>query len=190
MRVLLIVGLLVAATASLIGACADGETPELTEETPELTGETPEPTSSPLGIPTPPLNGSPTAFETIDIGDQSGIGGEEPQLFVIETDEEWRDFWFFHRSGVIAGSDPPSVDFSREMVIVAVDQAEPSGGYRFEITGIEEVEGRLVVRVSKTIPGPDCIVTAVITQPFHLVRMAKSDLKPELLISEETYSCG
>ncbi len=82
------------------------------------------------------------------------------------------------------------MDFSREMVIAAVDQTESSGGYRFEITGIEEIEGRLVVRVSKTIPGPDCIVTAVITQPSHIVRMEKSDLEPELLISEETYSCG
>ena len=147
-------------------------------------------TPAPQGSPTVPVNAPAEAFETIDIGDQSGIGGEEPQLFVIETDEEWRDFWFFHRSGVIAGSDPPSVDFSREMVIAAVDQAEPSGGYRVEITGIEEIEGRLVVRVSKTIPGPDCIVTAVITQPFHVVRMAKSDLEPELVLSEETVSCG
>ncbi len=47
-----------------------------------------------------------------------------------------------------------------------------------------------MVRVSKAIPGPDCIVTAVITQPFHLVRMAKSDLAPDLLVSEETYGCG
>ena len=190
MRVLLIVGLLVAATASLIGACADGETPELSEETPELTGETPEPTSSPLGIPTPPVNGSPTAFETIDIGDQSGVGGERPQVFKLDTQAGWEELWSRHQANVSPAPGVPDVDFSREMVIAAVDQTEPSGGYRFEITGIEEVEGRLVVRVSKTIPGPDCIVTAVITQPFHLVRMAKSDLEPELVLSEETYSCG
>ncbi len=148
-------------------------------------------TPAPQGSPTVPVKAPAEAFETIDIGDQSGVADEgEPLLFVAETEEEWRDFWFFHSSGVIDGSDPPAVDFSREMVIAAVDQTEPSGGYRFEITGIEEVEGRLVVRVSKTIPGPDCIVTAVITQPFHVVRMAKSDLEPELLISEETYSCG
>jgi len=84
----------------------------------------------------------------------------------------------------------PSLDFSRQMVIAAVDQQETSGGYRFEITGIEAVEGRLTVRVSKRVPGPDCVVTAEMTQPFHIVRTAKSDLEPQLAISEETVSCG
>ncbi len=190
MRVLPLVGLLVAATASLIGACAEGETPELTGETPELMGETPEPTPAPQGSPTPPVNGSPTAFETIDIGDQSGVAGGELKITQIETQAEWENVWSRHQGNVLPPPPAPSVDFSREMVIAAVDQTEPSGGYRFEITGIEEIEGRLEVRVSKTIPGPDCIVTAVITQPFHVVRMVKSDLEPELLISEETYSCG
>ncbi len=177
MRVLIMVGLLVAATASLIGACADGETPE--------------PTSSPPGIPTPPVNGSPMAFETIDIGDQSGVAGGA-QIFRIETQAEWDDFWSRHQGNVIPPPPAPSVDFSQEMVIAAVDKTEPSGGYRFEITGIEEIEGRLVVRVSKTIPGPDCIVTAVITQPFHLVRVAKSGVGAGLepVLSEETVSCG
>ncbi len=176
MRVLLMVGLLVAATASLIGACAEGETPE--------------PTSSPLGNATPPVNGSPTAFETIDIGDQSGVALEQPQVFKLDIQAGWDDFWSRHQGNLIPPPALPQVDFSSEMVIAVVDQIEPSGGYRFEITGIEEIEGRLVVRVSKAIPGPDCIVTAVITQPYHIVRMAKSDLEPELLISEETYSCG
>ncbi len=190
MRALIMVGLLVAATASLIGACAGGEIPELTEETPERTGETPEPTSSPVGIPTSPVNGSPTAFETIDIGDQSGVAGERPQVFKFDTQAGWEEFWSRHQANVSPQPALPAVDFSRDMVIAVVDRTEPSGGFRLEITDIEDAAGRLVVRVSKTIPGPDCIVTAVITQPFHLVRMAKSDLEPDLLISEETVSCG
>jgi len=44
--------------------------------------------------------------------------------------------------------------------------------------------------VNKAVPGPDCLVTAAITHPFHIVRTAKSDLEPQLAISEETYSCG
>ncbi len=142
------------------------------------------------GSPTVPVNAPAGVFETIDIGDQSGVAGERPQVFKLDTQAGWDDFWSRHQPNVSPVPGVPDVDFSREMVIAAVDQTEPSGGYRFEITGIEEVEGRLVVRVSKTIPGPDCIVTAVITQPFHVVRMAKSDLEPELMISEETYGCG
>ena len=190
MRALIMVGLLVAATASLIGACAEGETPELTGETPELMGETPEPTPAPQGSPTPPVNGSPTAFETIDIGVQSGVAGGELKITQIETQAEWENFWSRHQGNVIPPPPAPSVDFSREMVIAAVDQTEPSGGYRFEITGIEEIEGGLAVRVSKMIPGPDCIVTTALTQPFHIVRMARTTVSLNIVLMQETYSCG
>ncbi len=142
------------------------------------------------GRPTVPVNAPAEVFETIDIGDQSGVAGERPQVFTLDTEDQWADFWARHNAIVTPQPALPAVDFSRDMVIAVVDQTEPSGGYRFEITGIEEVEGRLVVRVSKTIPGSDCIVTAVITQPFHLVRMAKSDLEPEVEITSGTYSCG
>ncbi len=148
------------------------------------------PTVAPQDSPTVPVNAPAEVFETIDIGDQSGVAGERPQVFKLDTQAGWEELWSRHQSIVTPQPDVPAVDFSQEMVIAVVDRQESSGGFGIEITGIEEVEGRLVVRVSKTIPGPDCIVTAVIAQPFHVVRMAKSDLEPELLISEETYSCG
>ncbi len=172
MHVPLLVSLLVAATASLIGACAGGAV-----------------TNGPLG-PTTPIVPIPIGFETIEVGDQSGIVLEQPQVFTLDTEDQWADFWSRHHTIVTPQPALPAVDFSRDMVIAVVDRTEPSGGFRLEITDIEDAAGRLVVRVSKTIPGPDCIVTAVITQPFHLVRMAKSDLEPDLLISEETVSCG
>ena len=157
-----------------------------------------EPTPTPQGSPTVPATApspasSPAAaevFETIEIGDQSGVSGGQPQVFKLDTQAGWEEFWSRHQGIVSPAPGAPDVDFSREMVIAVVDQTESSGGYRFEITGIEENNGRLLVRVSKAVPGPDCIVTAVMTRPSHIVRMAKSDLEPELLISEETYSCG
>ncbi len=130
------------------------------------------------------------AFETIDAGDQSGIVLEQPQVFTLDTEDQWADFWSRHNAIVTPQPALPAVDFSRDMVIAVVDRTEPSGGFRLEITDIEDAAGRLVVRVSKTIPGSDCIVTAVITQPFHLVRMAKSDLEPEVEITSGTYNCG
>ncbi len=172
MRAPYLAGLVVAAIAFLLGACEEGAV-----------------TNGQLGS-TTPIVPVPIGFETIDMGDQSGVALEQPQVFKIETQAGWDDFWSRHQGNLIPPPDLPQVDFSSEMVIAVVDRAEPSGGFRFEITGIEDVEGRLVVRVSKAIPGPDCIVTAVITQPFHIVRMAKSELEPEVEITSETYSCG
>jgi hypothetical protein len=130
------------------------------------------------------------AFETIGAGDQSGVSGGQPQLLKLDTQAKWEEFWSRHQSVVTPQPDVPAVDFSQEMVIAVVDKQESSGGFGIEITDIEDDGGRLVVRVSKQVPGSDCIVTAVITQPFHIVRTAGSDLEPELVISEEAYSCG
>ena len=177
MRAPLFVGLFVAATAFLLGACSGEEEASR--------GPAPSPQSSPSA----PVNGPPMAFDTIEAGEQSGISAERPQLLKIETEAEWEEFWSRHRANVTPLPPPPSVDFSREMVIAAVDGQEPSGGYRFEITAIEDNGSRLIVRVNKRVPGESCIVTEVITQPFHIVRLAKSDLELDLILSEETYGC-
>jgi len=178
MRALLLAAPFIAVMAFLTAACG--------EEGEEVS---PTPSPPPQDGRASPDNGLPMDFETIAVGQHSGVVGREPQVFKIETQAQWEDFWARHQA-MVTPPDLPSVDFSQQMVIAAVDQQEPSGGYRFEITGIEAVDGGLTVRVSKRVPGPDCVVTAEITQPFHIVRTAKSDLEPQLAISEETVSCG
>ncbi len=178
MRALPFPGLLISVTLFVLAACVGDE---------EVS---PEPAPSDQNTPAARTDGSSLTFETIEVGQRSGVAGSGPQLFKIATQAQWEEFWSQHQANVIPAPDLPQVEFSREMVIAVVDQDEPSGGFGFEITDIEEVEGRLAVRVRKDIPGPDCVVTAVITQPFHIVRTVQSDLQPELAISEETYSCG
>ncbi len=178
MRVPRFTGLLIGVTLFVLAACVGEE---------EVS---PEPAPSDQNAPAAPTDGSSLTFESIEVGQRSGVSGSGPQLFKIETQAQWEEFWSQHQASVIPAPDLPQVDFSRQMVIAVVDQDEPSGGFSFEITGIEDEGGRLAVRVRKDVPGPDCVVTAVITQPFHIVRTVQSDLQPELAISEETYSCG
>ncbi len=178
MRVLPVAGLLVGVTLFVLAACVGEE---------EVS---PGPAPSDQNTPAAPADGSSLTFETIEVGQRSGGAGSAPQLFKLDTQAQWEPFWSQHQASVIPAPDLPQVDFSREMVIAVVDRDEPSGGFSFEITRIEDGGGRLAVRVRKDVPGPDCVVTAAITQPFHIVRTVQSDLQPELAISEETYSCG
>ncbi len=172
MRALLFTGLLVGVTLFVLAACGGEE---------EVS---PEPAPSEQTTPAAPADGSSLTFETIERGDQSAIAVEQPQLFKIETQAQWEEFWSQHQASVVPAPDLPQVAFSRETVIAVVDTQEPSGGFGIEITDIEEVEsGRLAVRVRKDVPGPDCVVTAAITQPFHIVRTVQSDLQTELSIS-------
>ncbi len=176
MRAHLIGGTLLAAAALLLAACGESEA--------EVS-----PAAQP-GAGTPPADGPTAAFETIELGDQSGISLEEPQVFRIDSASGWEEFWSRHGADQTPLPDLPPVDFSREMVIAVVDRGEPSGGYRFGITNIAESDGDLVVAVSKQVPGADCIVAAVVTHPFHIVRLAKSDAAPVLVVREESVPCA
>lgn len=174
MRAHLTLGSLLVAAALLLAACGETETD----------------VSPQAGAGTPPADGPAGAFETIEVGDQSGFDFADAQVFKIENQSEWEEFWSQHKENQIPPPPPPPVDFSREMVVAVVDRIEPSGGYGFGITDIEEIDGALFVSATRGIPAAECVVADVITQPFHIVRMAKSDEEPELAISKETRTCA
>jgi len=64
-------------------------------------------------------------------------------------------------------------------MIVAVFLGEkPTGGYKVEITAIEEDrgKGRLRVVVRERKPPAGAMVIQALTQPYHIVRVKKIDL--------------
>lgn len=181
--------LAIPAMAWLVAACGEEETaptpsPSPTDRQAEASAKpAPSPT---VWQPAPPSGGS-MEFETIDKGSDSGVAGAEPQVLKINTEAEWGDFWGRHKTWRMPNV--PSVDFPHEMVIAVVDEVEPSGGYDVKITGIEAGSDALIVLVSKAVPGPDCIVTQALTQPFHIVRTKNLGMMLDLVITEETVSC-
>ncbi len=169
MRALVLIGLLSGALLSL-SAC-------LAQDEEVLPGGSPSPSTGEL------------AFQTIELGQTSGIQEESPQLFLIQMQQEWRDFWGRHSAGTEPAPPIPQVDFGSDMVIAVVDRNEPSGGYRFQVDSIEVVGGRLEVKVNKESPGDGCITTQAFTQPYHFVRLARTPLEPRLVIAEQPYAC-
>jgi hypothetical protein len=128
----------------------------------------------------------PLAFETVASGHFSGIELEAPQVFMLESQVQWQEFWGRHTS---ITAPAPTVDFEQEMVIAVVDKLQPNGGYTLEITKVLPKDDRLLVLATRREPGPSCITSDVITQPFHIVRLPKSDLQLGLEVSAEQYSC-
>jgi hypothetical protein len=124
------------------------------------------------------------------MGDQTGVGVQEPDVFAMRTQAQWEDFWSRHKADVRPTPEPPQVDFSEEMVIAVVDHPEPSAGYGIEVEGIVPDWDVLLVLAKKTMPSSGCVVATVITQPFHIVRTAKSRVSVELVVRQETHSCG
>jgi hypothetical protein len=107
---------------------------------------------------------APMKFTTIDRGASSQI--ETSRTVAVRTTAEWAALWKDH-----AGEGkPPAVDFARSIVIAVFAGSRPTGGHSVEITRIEERDEELLVSYRERQPGPDDIVTQILTSPFHIVR--------------------
>merc|ERR1719150_3495971 len=112
-------------------------------------------------------------LQTIDQGTSSGI--EDAMNLAITTQAEWEGLWGRHASISSPPAPVPAVDFSTEMVLCVFWGIRSSGGYTVKIKGIEK--GAVVWKVSceTTSPGGG-MTTGALTQPFHMVRVEKTDV--------------
>lgn len=101
-------------------------------------------------------------FEEVSKGYYSGH--VEPVNYVINTEEKWAEIW-----------GKPEVDFSKYTVIAVFMGEFPTGGYDIEVKNIIEHEDKIVVVVKKTSPEPGAIVTQAFTQPYHIVKIGKTN---------------
>jgi len=141
-------------------------------------------------------------FETIDKGDYSYYRGNDPDFsgaeMVIRDWRTWAWFWAKHTGGIQPLVRLPKVDFRTEMVVAAILGYQTSGGGPgIEISSIGAIFGyyvfpiksiRVFVKENRT-PGPLDVITNVITNPYHIVKVAKSNsVVFEHKLSEKTCS--
>ncbi len=116
--------------------------------------------------------GTPVGFSTVELGASSGI--RDPTRVVVRTSREWLVVWARHAQPVGAVV-PPPVDFERDMVVGVFMGERDTGGYQIEITGVERTTEVLRVQYQVREPEPGAILIQALTQPFHLVRLARDD---------------
>jgi hypothetical protein len=123
-------------------------------------------------------------FKTIDKGDYSYYRGNNSEFsgaeMVIRDWKTWAWFWAKHTGGIQPLLPLPKVDFRTEMVIAAILGYQTSGGGPdIEISSIGAIFSYYVfplrsVKVSvkeNRTPG----LLDVITNPYHIVKVAKSN---------------
>lgn len=105
--------------------------------------------------------------------DESRYGGKKN--YVINNNEDWQSLW--NKVYSIQKPTPPlpTVDFSKDIVIAVFQGVQGSGGYSIEIIKIVEAENSIKVFVRETSPGPSCTVTDALTQPYHIIKISKTD---------------
>jgi len=108
-------------------------------------------------------------FSTVDQGTSSGI--KEQAFLVIKTEREWRGLWSRHRA-----SEPPPIDFSREMAIAIFIGEQRTGGFQVEIRNVEDKGGFLKVVVQTIAPVPGSSVLQVLAQPYHIIKLERKEI--------------
>lgn len=119
-----------------------------------------------------------TAFSTLAKGYYAS-GIEEKVEAVFYDFDAFSSFFKKIHVGETPAPEIPAVDFEKDMVIAVSPGPMMTGGYDVEIVGISEAEGKLVVELLYTEPGPGDMVTEAITQPHQIVSVPKSNLPVE-----------
>ncbi|MCX8532884.1 hypothetical protein [Chryseobacterium luquanense] len=112
-------------------------------------------------------------FQLIGKGNLMGSSYAPPQNTVITNSTQWTNFLNQidgpnnHPS---SGFTETNIDFNQFMIILVVDAVYPNGGHSVDIMTIDENAQNIEVDVEKLLQGD---VTAVITQPYHIVKIPK-----------------
>jgi hypothetical protein len=126
---------------------------------------------SPSSMPQP----AAVSFSLLSEG-ENAQGITERTNYRIRTEEELGLLWkAIHEDDEMP---VPYVDFEAHDVLAVFEGERPSSGYDISVVSVENAsDGTLKVTVLHEEPGNTCITTAVITSPFELVVVPKSDAK-------------
>jgi len=105
----------------------------------------------------------------------SGSEGIEKQNLIIKSPKKWKDL-LNKMNAVNKVSDSFSetdIDFSEYTVIAVFDEIKNSGGHSLNLV-IQETKDKFLVEVLRK--SPDGIATSVMTQPYYIVKVPKSEL--------------
>jgi hypothetical protein len=117
--------------------------------------------------------GGDIKFSALAEGDNApGITGRLNE--VITDPISFERFW----TGIYRGMDPvpdtPKVNFAEDMVIAVSPGRMLTGGYGAEIVKVEDKKTKLSVTILLT--RPSGVVTEALTQPYHIIKLKKSNV--------------
>ena len=114
------------------------------------------------------LREGPVAFSTY-------TGVRDSLRAVVRDSALWRELWARINQPFLPPPPLPSIDFRREMIVVAALGARPTSGYDVVIEGVAEDSTGIEIALRRQAPAPGCPVAAAMTQPLDLARIPASD---------------
>lgn len=180
-------GVILASSVSVLYLSAKSVLPEL-PKLPFITPSPPAGQGRPLGeAPTSgQQQGSEVKFDTLGKAQTSEHG--EKENYVVNSQEEWRQLWD-KITGPTARAMPVPVNFDKETVVAVFQGQKGSAGYTIEVTKILQANGTLEVFITGTSPGKNCLTAAVITAPYHIIKVEKFTREVKFTQEQKVTDC-
>ncbi len=104
-------------------------------------------------------------------------GVDKPAQLIIRDAKAWADLWAKIHLNFEPKPALPEVDFQKQMVVAVFAGTKPTGGYSIRIRDIrhDAKADKLLIFVEETSPPPGSITIQVLTQPYHMVLIPKTD---------------
>ncbi|MBI3560992.1 MAG: protease complex subunit PrcB family protein [Gammaproteobacteria bacterium] len=129
--------------------------------------------------PPPPESETQPSFTVIDQGVRSGL--TIPKHLVINTNQDWQELWNVHQSFRRRTPPAPPIDFTKEMIIAVFAGERPTGGHSVKVQSLQITPSWLLVNLHMDTPPQDTITTMQLTQPYVIIKTAKTPLRVEFV---------
>ncbi|MBS3092847.1 protease complex subunit PrcB family protein [Candidatus Pacearchaeota archaeon] len=110
----------------------------------------------------------------------------QKQTRIIKSSESWSDLWTeMFPTEMIASA----INFNESMVVAVFQGQKSTGGYDIKINKIVETSNKLLVYITETPPGKNCIVTQALTQPYNIIQLKHSEKPIEFIFEQKINEC-
>ena len=93
----------------------------------------------------------------------------------IRDQPSWQELWSQMTRNTSPAPPVPTVDFAKDMVLLAATGTRPTGGYAIAITDGTQSSSGITVNVTIRSPGASCIVTQALTSPVDIATTPRSE---------------
>jgi hypothetical protein len=115
----------------------------------------------------------PVSFVELDSGTNSGFSERKNQI--ILTQNEYNAAWTQAYKNYFKKPKPQQVDFETSQLILVAMGEQNSGSHDLKVSSIEENNTYITITIEESKPGASCMTTSVMTYPYQMVSIKKSD---------------
>ena len=95
----------------------------------------------------------------------------ESKNYLVESSAQLQQLWKLIKTA----TPPPTIDFSKNVVIAVFAGSEPTPGYAVIVSKIEDSAKRLVT-ITLTAPDSSCVLPQMVTSPYELIEVPATTL--------------